>query len=1027
MRLLKAFFTASIDSICSAVYSTRSAWVGCKALLISSKANGTGLVYGNEDGTDQLYRFTGHTFEYASTAEHYRDGERYRTVVSTFNRFHLMTSQATTDNGCVETVTTKYHEKENLPFKDQPAYFQLPATVTKSWAMEGDPTVGDEEITTSTYDDYGNLLTEVKPDGTRMVRTYYPGTDDPEGFERNLKSVTIYPAAPSSPNEPLAQTLSSEYTYASLPPLPQDPDWKMQAWLSLEQEDMFEGVGTGRKLLNRKVRRYLNKTDNPFLHGRVDQQELQVNGFTTTSRWKYEKVNDDAGQLTWSRSTETFTDHTRTLEKKTATTYSLHNGQVVLEHDANGIFTRYDHDVLGRVTSETASPGTAFATTRTTAYKLLDDDGRKRACEEVTDSKGVITRTVFDGSRRPVRQEREAKDAVTGKIVKRTVAELKYDSAGRLERETSYDYLPAKDDAAEPRVLKLQSSYRYDSWGQRCETVRPDGIRECVETSPLEPGGQRVTRWIESPNKPEQRLQQTVSKLNRFYKPVHEYRLLEEEVDTPEGGKKRVARQAGRTDYTYDGLGRCLSRTETIQAPEGNNQSIQRTNRFTYDALGRMASNERPDGAILLRTFAPHSMGELVTALHLKAHSDAPEQVLHERKFDGLGRVERMTVGARVEAYTYQGTTHLVDKRTLFSLDTTTKGTRKRIIGYEYKQELTDQPSKLVASLEDEDSPAHLKSQLVADFGYDPKSAEITEASNALGKRRYVYTDQGDLCEEHLTDTDGTPYSATYQQSWQGLPTQHKHSDGLARDYDYDEHGRLTTVTQGKVVSTLTYNEDTGLLETTETRDTTHPTPEQQPVTLCIQAYDSLGRETLRTLSVNGKVRTLEHVWLDNDMLHSRTLWQGEQKLREETFEYDDLGRLTKYDCPIQTASGRQITSQLFRFDAVDNIERCRTTFSDGERDDANFTYCAHDSFRLEKVTHTLPPEGCPAEQTFSYDEQGNMLNDERGNALYYDSLARTGHRLHRRPRWPGFAALPDQHATAHPRPARTGPGCPPA
>lgn len=255
-----------------------------------------------------------------------------------------------------------------------------------------------------------------------------------------------------------------------------------------------------------------------------------------------------------------------------------------------------------------------------------------------------------------------------------------------------------------------------------------------------------------------------------------------------------------------------------------------------------MASNERPDGAILLRTFAPHSMGELVTALHLKAHSDAPEQVLHERKFDGLGRVERMTVGARVEAYTYQGTTHLVDKRTLFSLDTTTKGTRKRIIGYEYKQELTDQPSKLVASLEDEDSPAHLKSQLVADFGYDPKSAEITEASNALGKRRYVYTDQGDLCEEHLTDTDGTPYSATYQQSWQGLPTQHKHSDGLARDYDYDEHGRLTTVTQGKVVSTLTYNEDTGLLETTETRDTTHPTPEQQPVTLCIQAYDSLGR-----------------------------------------------------------------------------------------------------------------------------------------------------------------------------------------
>lgn len=131
--------------------------------------------------------------------------------------------------------------------------------------------------------------------------------------------------------------------------------------------------------------------------------------------------------------------------------------------------------------------------------------------------------------------------------------------------------------------------------------------------------------------------------------------------------------------------------------------------------------------------------------------------------------------------------------------------------------------------------------------------------------------------------------------------------------------------------STLTYSEDTGLLETTETRDTTNPDAQQQSVTLCTQHNDSLGRETRRTLSVNGQVRQLVNVWLDNDMLHSRTLWQGEQKLREETFEYDDLGRLTKYDCPVQTTSGRQIKTQIFRFDAVDNVKRCRTTFNEGE------------------------------------------------------------------------------------------------
>ncbi|MCE5979903.1 RHS repeat-associated core domain-containing protein [Pseudomonas sp. JR33AA] len=952
--------------------------------------NGTGLVYGNEDGTDQLYRFTGHTFEYSSTAKHYRDNKEYRTVVSTFNRFHLMMSQATTDEGCIETIETTYHELENLGFKDQPNHFQLPHTVKKSWAKEGDPTVGDHEETKTTYDIHGNLLTELKPDGTRMERTYYPGADDPEEFERNLESVVIYPAAPSSPGEPLAQIISSEFTYASLPALPQDnPDLNMPEWLSLEQEDIFEGEGEARQLLNSKIRRYLNKVDTPFLHGRVDQQVVQINDATTTSNWKYEKVKDSNDQLTWSRSTEIFTDHTHTLEKKTATTYSMHNGQVVLEHDANNVFTHYEHDVLGRVIAEIASPGTPYATTRTTAYKMLDESGRKRSCEETTDSKGVVTRTVFDGSRRPIREEREARDAVTGEVVKRTVAELNYDSAGRLVSEIGYDYLPDKDGKPEPRVLKLESSYKYDGWGQRCEEVRPDGIKECIDATPLEPGGQLVTRWIESPNAPGHRLQQTVSKLNRFSKPVYEYRLLEEEVDAPEGSKHRLTREAGRTDFTYDGLGRCLSRTESILDPNGGNQVIKRTSKFTYDALGRMTSNQRPDGTTLLRTFAPHSMGELVTELQLKENSNAAEQMLYERKFDGLGRLVRMTVGVRVEEYTYQGMTQLVDKRTAFSLEATSKGIRKRVIGYEYKPELTEQPSKLVATLEDEDGLARQEEQQTADFEYDGESAEITHANNALGKRRYVYTDQGDLCEEHLTDTEGTPYSVTYQQSWQGLPTQRKHSDGQACDYDFDDHGRLVSVVQGNLKSTLTYSEDTGLLETTETRDTTNSDAQQQPVTLCTQHYDSLGRETRRTLSVNGQVRQLVQVWQDNDMLHSRTLWQDEQKLREETFEYDDLGRLTKYDCPVETASGRQIKTQIFRFDAVDNIQRCRTTFNEGDPDDAKFTYCAHDQFRLEKVTHTLPPEGCPPEQTFSYDELGNMLNDECGNALYYDSLGR--------------------------------------
>ncbi len=276
--------------------------------------NNTGLIYA-DDGTDQLYRYAGFNYAYTSTAEHYIGSSILRTVVSTFNRFHLMTEQSTTEQGCIETIATKYHEIANRSFQDQPAYFQLPNIVTKSWRMDGSPEPGDHEQTITTYDLFGNLLTEHKPDGSRMVRTYYPGSSDPEGFVRNLESATLYPAETDDPQAPKAQIVSNLYQYTELPAIPQtniDPSLPaLPNWLALEQEDMFEGTVDSGTLLNRKTRRYLNKTDTPFLHGRLDEQTLLVNDSESRSSWKYEKVKDDEGLLTWSQSTETFTDHTQ--------------------------------------------------------------------------------------------------------------------------------------------------------------------------------------------------------------------------------------------------------------------------------------------------------------------------------------------------------------------------------------------------------------------------------------------------------------------------------------------------------------------------------------------------------------------------------------------------------------------------------------------------------------------------------------------------------------------------------------------
>lgn len=79
----------------------------------------------------------------------------------------------------------------------------------------------------------------------------------------------------------------------------------------------------------------------------------------------------------------------------------------------------------------------------------------------------------------------------------------------------------------------------------------------------------------------------------------------------------------------------------------------------------------------------------------------------------------------------------------------------------------------------------------------------------------------------------------------------------------------------------------------------------------------------------------------------------------------------------------------MFTFDALDNIQRCITGFKNGESDTARFTYATDDRFKLLQVTHTYTAGGYQASQAFDYDADGNMLNDEDGQRLSYDSQGR--------------------------------------
>ncbi|WP_407309222.1 hypothetical protein [Pseudomonas sp. nanlin1] len=137
-----------------------------------------GLSY-QEDGLDNLYRVR-EAYRYSSVstveegATHAKAGTVLRTISRTYNRFHLLVEEVTQQGQNVYTQATDYAADEQLPFSAQPAYFQMPAKVTRRWYVDG--VVGEyfEESETSAYDPYGNLVETVAADGSRTTYEWYP-------------------------------------------------------------------------------------------------------------------------------------------------------------------------------------------------------------------------------------------------------------------------------------------------------------------------------------------------------------------------------------------------------------------------------------------------------------------------------------------------------------------------------------------------------------------------------------------------------------------------------------------------------------------------------------------------------------------------------------------------------------------------------------------------------------------------------------------------------------------------------------
>ena len=905
--------------------------------------NGASINWLN-DGLDNLYRVQT-SYEYGSVAK-LKDGDTtVRSVTRTYNRFHLQIEEVIDQQGCIKRVSTEYHAEDGS-FDQQPPQFQLPKAVTTRWSQDNETRT---EVESTAFDEYGNLTEQVQASGIRETFDYYPkeGDDgcpaDPEGFERNLRTKTVYPAPSAKGNGTVLQTVNRYEALPALDSAPDAPNWLVVTWEALTHSDDNHLTP-----LQHLQRSYNNEPHDATQHGRPKSQSETFNGKTTTTEFAYSTPLSRLAGESVDQTVETLTGFDGT--KKVVTfEQSLFTGKPLVVPDINGVVVKSTYDALNRVTRETVAPDDPdFTASREYSYTLTSRTGQQ-AMQTVTDVKGIKTRTLLDGLNRPIEEGCWMPGQPVGEFRKTWSAQ--YDSKGNLAAETQYDWLDRAEE--EPQALALTNTYGYDDWGMRCRVVGPDQVATVTERTPFGNRGPRETVWQETADDPPIKSGLSITEFNTFNKPDSVTRKDDKGVTV------------GSLLYAYDGKGNCIEQKHQLS---GN---VAHITGYAFDAFDRMTSTTLPDGCQINRSFAEHSSSELPVSIEVKTADEAkPAITVGMQQFDGLERLTELRVGPRVEQYKYTGD-HVQPSQRI--------SPSKQVFDYSYTLALTTQPRSIQINGNTAEKVA---------FGYDSQTALITGAGKNLDTPENVYTYDlfGHLQSESRSGSTGKARQTDYLNSRHGRQLSSKVVDGFETLYDYDDCGRVATVAQGGLKAEFVYNDFGQLHKST----TTHVSSNKTLVTDF--EYDSLSRETKRTQTLSGQpVRVLNQIWFDDDHLQSREQLIDGLSAYKEAFVYDSRGRLQRYSCtgdhPPLDAYGNGISSQTFSFDALDNIEECLSIFADRTRDTASFTYAPNDSCQLLEVTHDHA--SYPAKTEFRYDDDGHMLNDEQGRQLSYNNQGR--------------------------------------
>ncbi|WP_346399364.1 RHS repeat-associated core domain-containing protein [Pseudomonas syringae] len=935
---------------------------------------GAGLDIAWEDnGLDNLYRYLGaEPYEYSSTetlrVQVAGEADAERSIERTFNQFHLVTRETTRKNLTVMQVDTRYYIEPGQPFLTQPAYCQLPKEVETTWRLSSDGSVPRSEVVSSTYDRHGNLLTQTQANGVVEVSEWYPadGEDgcplDPEGFVRWMKSSQVIPAASGYGDAPV---LITRYRYLALPAV---DGGQLQEWLAPQSETLLMQAADDEHEQRLTTYEYFNEPNNALLHGRLKLQRVIMGENATSTEYAYSTPDSEIYGKTVLQTEQTVTGFDNT--KKVITLEdSLLNGEPLLNRDDNNVEIRYVYDSLRRVLSETVAPDDdLYKATRSYEYRLCAK-ATDQAMQTLIDVKKVKTCSHFDGLNRVIYEERDDADTPARVDIPRQTYAAVYDAWGLMISETEFDWLDEQN-------LALKSLFEYDDWGEQRSVTGPDKVKTVEETDPIgtsQSQGPIKRSWIEGAGGVG-KSEFTESWMSLFEQPTRSERL------------DQAGNSVSLSQYHYDGLGRRVE--EVIGVANGGRRTT-----YLYDVFDRVIESTLPSRAIVHRTYASHSSEDLPVSIGIEHNGKSI--VLGEQAFDGLDRLVTSVTGGRKRELVYD--IGLLQPRTV-----TLPSGRK--IDYEYKPQVSDEPWRRVQSEAvpksgtDESgntlAPGTTAAPgVTADYSYDKQNARLIHSSEQGEILDRTYYSTGSLKSETRT-SENKPYDMFYSYSRKGLLLSYTDVLGQEQFNLYDNVGRLEQTWLNEVYSTFDYDAVFGRLAKITTSDTTDISRER---TVAISLdYDDLGREVRRVFDLDGVEQHMVQVYDDVDNMVQRTLSEGAEILRDETYRYDASGRLMQYQCtgterPVDPY-GRTLLAQNFTFDGANNLTVVTTRFDDGDNGEdtnsARYFYEKDDPVQLSRVTNSNG-KYYPPEIKLHYDPDGNLDIDEAGRTLKYDPLGR--------------------------------------